>query len=477
MLLPCDLVCDVPGETFLESYLTSLASLGGVGTASRDDLGTSVPKIIGLGGERSGRRGGLSVWYCTANREESVKGEECDFMATAKLDPEHDVPIRKRSLDPEISRGTLRKLVWAMPMSSLMDECEENKSWHVRQSLLNQYGCVKCLTQFRDAHIYLFPYWVKDFARLNEEFESVSEDLIGTWAKAEWRKPSYRARLGAWKIFGEKKEDTERGKTEDIPIEEEIDILSLSSTRTTRHASSQTSRLKRTTQLASRVHSGSDPDDPGILYPKAPDENASDSGPPPLVPPILSYIHPAAPTAPLLRRIDTTSLLLSVSLLLAKIPSIDESPNGKLTPTTSPFAHTSKVAATAMVAPRTTITRSDCLIGENASVASQCVIKTTVIGPSVTVGTGARLTKCLVMESAVIGEKCVLTGTVVGKKAMIGKGCVLQNCEVQDGNAVAEGTEGKDEKFLVGGLEEEMSGEEGAESGADNDEEGFGPTL
>ena len=61
-----------------------------------------------------------------------------------------------------------------------------------------------------------------------------------------------------------------------------------------------------------------------------------------------------------------------------------------------------------------------------------------------------------------IGERCVLSGCVVGKKCTIGKGSKLTDCEVQDGNVVADGTEGKGEKFLVGGLEDDVSGDDTA---------------
>ena len=470
-LLPCDLICDVPGEIFLETYLTTLAGLGGVGTCSGSEFDVSNSKIVGLGGERSGRRGGLSIWYNTINREESVKSEECDFMCTAKLDLEHKAPTPKSHHDSEQPRGTLRKLVWTMPMSELLDKCEEDKSWKIRQSLLGRYGSVKCLTKFRDAHIYLFPYWVKDFARLNEDFESISEDLVGTWAKAEWRKPSYRARFGMHKLFGKSDghKDIQTLTREERPIEEEIDLISLSSTRTTRHPTSPKSTARQTAQLASRVQA--DPGD-SILSPDDEDLTAgADNDSSPLAPPILSYILPSAPSAPLIRRVDTTPLLLSLSLLLAKIPSLDESsPSGKHTSTTSPFAHQSKVAATATIAPQVTITRADTLIDSNTTVASKCVIKSSVLGSSVSIGSGTRLTNCLIMDGATIGDRCVLTGTVVGKKANIGKGCTLTGCEVQDGNVLSDGTDGKKgEKFLVGGLEDEVEGEEGF--GYDGEEE------
>ncbi|KAL9116236.1 MAG: hypothetical protein Q9227_000607 [Pyrenula ochraceoflavens] len=199
-LLPCDLVCDVGGETFLEAWMTHQGGLGGVTDGAEIDV--PGPKLVGLGGERGKRRGGLSVWYSTTGREESVKREECDFNATAKLDnhaPASSIPVK--GSDSSSLAGSVRKLVWASPMDSLREECEENKNqWQIRASFLKRYGNVKCLTQFRDAHIYLFPFWTKEFARLNEDFESVSEDLVGTWAKTDWRKPAYRARFGAQKL-------------------------------------------------------------------------------------------------------------------------------------------------------------------------------------------------------------------------------------------------------------------------------------
>jgi len=450
LLLPCDLICDLPGETFLESYLVSLGGLGGVGVPPGSDFDTARSEIVGLGGERSGRRGGLSIWYNTADREESVKGEECDFMCTTRLDPEHDVPLPPSA--SATSAGIMRKLVWTMPMSELRDQCEEDKSWKIRRSLLIKYGAVKCLTRYRDSHIYLFPYWVKHFARLNEDFESVSEDLVGTWAKSEWRKPGYRARFGAKKLFGGAAEKTGSQGPMGRPIEEEVDLLSLSSTQITTHAPPSRRLAQQTTRLASRVQA--DREDRNLSPDNESEEGREADRVVPLVPPILSYILPSTPDAPLLRRVDTTPLLLSVSLLLAKLPSASEATASK-TPT-SPLAHSAKVHPAATIAPRVTISRSDTLIDSNTSIATQCVIKSSVIGASVSIGLGTRITNCVIMDGASVGEKCVLTGTVVGKKAKIGNKCTLQGCEVQDGNAVSDGTEGKGEKYLIGGLEDEV---------------------
>ena len=72
------------------------------------------------------------------------------------------------------------------------------------------------------------------------------------------------------------------------------------------------------------------------------------------------------------------------------------------------------------------------------------------------------------MDGAQIGEKSVLSGCVIGKKAVVGKGVTLKDCEVADGKDIPENTEAKNEKFLVGGLDEDFGGEI---SGGEEDEE------
>lgn len=469
LLLPCDLVCDVVGETFLAAWMTHLGGLGGV--TDGQDIEVPGPKMVGLGGEKGGRRGGFSVWYNTAGREESVKDEECDFNATAKFDAHegHPSPIRLNAPNSLELHGNIRKLVWATPMDSLQDECEEHENQlQIRTSLIVRYGNVKILTQYRDSHVYFFPYWVKDFAKVNEDFESISEDLVGTWAKAEWRKPSYRARFGAKEVFGRKQKGAQiDGSTiGDQLIEEELDLLALSSTRTSRIQPAKPLESQKTpATLAARV--GTDLDD-SQFTPDSENENES----PPLFPPILAYLHPSDSSAPLIRRVDNPSLLLSVSLLLAKLPSQEESSaSGQ---ESSPLSHPNKIAPSSTIAPRTTVTKNDCLIGDNVAVAEKCVIKESVLGARCVIGEGARLTKCLIMDGAVVQEKCQLHGTIVGKKAVVGKKSTLQNCQVQDGNAVPEGTDAKNENFMIGGFEDEEAGSDIAGTGddggvADND--------
>ena len=455
LLLPCDLTCDVAGECLLESYLTSLAGLAGVSTRSESEYGSSKSHVRSYAAEHNGRKGGLSVWYNTANRDESVKKEECDFMCTTTLNSRNAKPLSKQ----KTMSGHMRNLVWTLPMSELNERCEEDKAWKVRQSLMRKHGSVKCMTQYRDAHIYFFPRWIKDFARLNEDFESVSEDLVGTWAKTDWRRPGYRARYRVQDIFSDPSQlyDQIAGQQ---PIEDEIDLLSLSSTQIPHKISMSSQPQSQTAKLASRVHA----DPSASILSDTSANSPTTSSTIPSVPPILAYVLPSNPTAALVRRVDTTPLLLSVSLLLAKVTSIDEVTASKST--TSPFAHAQKVSNTATIAPRVTISRSDTLIGANATIATQCVVKNSVIGANVELGQGCRVTGCVIMDGSSIGEKSVLTGTVVGKRCKIGKQAVLTGCEVQDANVLGEGTEGKGEKYLVGGLEDDN------ESIAEDGEEG-----
>ena len=453
LLLPCDLICDISGDILLESYLTSMAGIAGTGASDDDSTSRKSRNNFALGAEASGRRGGLSVWYNTVNREESVKKEECDFMATVPLDPQHSTPVQKIAGLPN---GSLRKLVLTTPMSELLEDVEENKSWKVRQSLLREYGAVKCMTQYRDSHIYFFPYWVKDFAATNQSFESVSEDLVGAWAKSEWRKQAYRTRIGATTIFKAKpgivNSDSDYRAPPTDSIEDGIDLLSLSSTQITQPGPRAT-QLKATCPMsfASRVQ-GINPEDSIISTTTDNSSTNNDTDNPPTIPyfpPILSYILPSTPTAPLVRRVDSTPLLLSVSILLAKLPPSDQ-------PNATPLSHPSKIHQTSQPAQgvRVNVSTIDSLVASNTTLSQYCNVKQSCIGSNCFIGPGARIQGCVIMDGAWIGEKAVLSGSVIGKKARIEKGVVLKDCEVQDEKHVPEGTEAKGEKMLVGGLED-----------------------
>lgn len=446
LLLPCDLICDIPGESLLEAWMVSQSALGG--STVRDGRHTYGPRSVGMGGEQGGRRGGLGVYYPTQGREDSVKGEVTDFVATTPLEQD-EAPAVSHPLDgPASIRFGLSKLVLSMPMDTLKEKLEEDKGLLIRHSLVKKHAQVKMLSSYRDAHIYVFPHWVKDMARLNEKFESVSEDLVGWWAKSEWQ-AGLGDKLRLREIFEPtKQEDGENTNYDGPAIEEEIDLKAMSTTKAGAGASRDTTAPGSVPELApSRTNSS--------LEAAAKESSMKDL----IVPPMLAYVHSSMPSAPLLRRIDNSAILLSITLRLAKLESIEEV--GRTA--SSPFAHNQKVAYPAGIAQRCTVTKADCLLAENVTVEEKCVIKESVIGANCHIASGARLTRCLVMDGAVIGERCQLTGCIVGRRCKIGRESVLKDCEVQDGNVVEEETDAKNEKFMIfEGLDE------------DDDEEGEG---
>ncbi|GIK04938.1 hypothetical protein Aspvir_009037 [Aspergillus viridinutans] len=463
LLLPCDLICDLPGESLLEAWMVTQSALGG--STISGGWNSNGPKSIGMGGEQGGRRGGLGVYYQTRGREESVKGEVTDFVATTSLEQEEAPAVSHNSDGPVSIRYGLSKLVLSIPMDTLKERMEEQKGLLIRHSLVKKHAQVKMLTTYRDAHIYVFPYWVKEMALLNEKFESVGEDLVGWWAKAEWQK-GLAEKLRLREIFEpEGRGAAESGSLDGEHIEEEIDLKAMSTTKagagTSRDALSDDP--SETVQFASRVkRSGTE------LSTASPEPSKGKL----TVPPLLAYVHSSLPSAPLVRRVDTSALLLSVSLRLAKLESIEEV--GRIA--ASPFAHNQKVAYPAGVAQRCTVTKADCLLADNVTVEEKCVIKESVIGANCHIASGARLTRCLIMDGAVIGERCQLTGCIVGRRSQIGRESVLKDCEIQDGNIVPEETDAKNEKFMVfeGLDDEDGEGMDVSEEFSDgNDELGF----
>ena len=446
LLLPCDLICDIPGESLLEAWMVAQSALGGSSTL-RDGRNTHGPITSGMGGETGGRRGGLAVYYQTKGREESVKGEVTDFAAVSPLDQDEAPAVSHPLEGPASLRFGLSKLVLSVPMDTLKEKIEEDKGFLIRHSLMKQHARVKMLSSYRDSHIYIFPYWAKLYALSNEKFESVSEDLVGWWAKSEWQK-GLADKLKLREIFEPESDQTgDSGSYDGENLEEEIDLKAMSTTK----AGAGTSRDETAAELASRVKSG---------------ESALKASEKLTVPPVLAYVHSSQPSAPMIRRIDSSALLLSVSLRLAKLESVEEV--GRVA--ASPFAHNHKIAYPSGIAQRCTVTKADCLLAQNVTVEEKCVIKESVIGTNCHIASGARLTRCLVMDGAVVGERCQLTGCIIGRRSKIGRESVLKDCEVQDGNVVEDETDAKNEKFMIfEGLDDE--GDDGMDVSGDFDDD------
>ncbi|KAL2015153.1 hypothetical protein VTK56DRAFT_6196 [Thermocarpiscus australiensis] len=415
LVLPCDLVCELGADKLLQAWMVKSATL--------EDL---------LGDARSPhgpRSGGLSVWYQTKTAT-PVKGEETDFMATVPL-PSSSVLPAKGSLFPH-----MEKLVYSMPTDSLKDLMQEKKGFPVRHGLLRKHPRVRMLTTHRDAHLYIFPHWVMQFIKENERLESIGEDVIGWWAKAAWQQ-GLSSKLGLDKILGNPDGDSEK---EDHAISRDNSTKKLGVVESTPHDEPNTVVSIKNNGDGSQGEEG---EQASSSPPKKPDET-----PAVVVPPMLAYIHPSQPSssAPLIRRVDTTQLLLQISLQLAKLPSLEEA--SEAAAAVSPFAHPRKVAYPEGVRPRTTITQHDSLLADNVTVQERAVVRESVVGAGCQIGEGARLTQCLLMDGAVVGRGCRLTRCVLGRRSEVGEGCVLTECEVQENLLVEPRTEAKDEKFM-----------------------------
>jgi len=415
IVLPCDIVCELDGTALLETWMVNQAGLGGASGGLRET--GRIP--MSVGGEKLGRRGGLGVWYQTKG-EGSKKGEETDFIATTPLPPPV-VPPPSDSLRPHLAN-----LVYTVPTDTLKDITEENKGLPVRHSLIRKHGRIKMLTTYRDAHIYFFPFWTIDMIRKNEKFESIAEDVLGWWAKAGWQ-DGLGDKLGLGStLTGEESSD---GSAEGSQVpDDEVDVSTMSSTWVN-HPEDIAA-----TNLASRVRNSSLPSHvKSSLIPQ----------PKLKVPSILAYVQPPAPSAPLIRRVDTAHLLLTVSLRLAKLPSIEEV--GK--EAASPFAHPAKIAHRDTIPLRCRVEAENSLLAENVIVQEKCNIKESVIGSNCKIGEGARLLRCLLMEGAEVGNNVQLTDCILGRRCRIEGGAskgedktVLWECEVQDGQVVEWGS-------------------------------------
>jgi Nucleoside-diphosphate-sugar pyrophosphorylase involved in lipopolysaccharide biosynthesis/translation initiation factor 2B, gamma/epsilon subunits (eIF-2Bgamma/eIF-2Bepsilon) len=276
-------------------------------------------------------------------------------------------------------------------MDTVKRNLERDKGFLLRHSFAKRQATqAKMLTGYRDAHLYIFPYWVKDLARRQERLVSISEDLIGLWAKSAWQRGLYK-KLGMDTCLSQKKE---------------------------KHGEHDYRELSTITH-------------------QPPRNDISE------VPPLQAYLHTGS--TPLVSRVDTPALLLSTSLRLAKLESIEEIDHAVTQP---PFAHDRKIASPEYVASDCFISKTDCLLGSNVIVERHSVIKESCIGPNSKICSGARITRCVILDNVVIGERCVLTGCVVGSGSYVGNDSVLRDCEVQEGNVVTEQTEAKNEQFM-----------------------------
>lgn len=418
VVLPCDLISELDGSSLLHVWFTSQSGLGDA-FAVQKNASHSTP-----GGEQSDRRGGLGVYYPAKNIEGvSVKKEEHDLLATTSLTPP-TVPPRQGSLRPNVEQ-----VVMSMPAANVDDVLDPDGDLPIRHSLLQKHGRVKLKSTHKDAHVYFFAHWVLQMMQ-NPDLDTVSEDVIGWWAKAQWQ-PGLADKLGLRPILATDT-STPIPDTDDRlaqkQLDGEIDLQEMSST-----SSAPAPSASHPTTPASRVSTAA--------------ETAHTQTPHLPIPPLYAYIQPI-PTdtcpQPLIHRADTTAHLLNISLHLAK-----QSPNE------SPQSHATKNLSATKMGPQSRVNEPDSLIAENVAIDARVSIRESVVGSGSSIASGARLTRCVVMENVSVGPNVTLTGCVLGKGCSIPGGDVkdkdktrLTDCEVQNGFVVEWGTEAKGREFV-----------------------------
>ncbi|KAL9103865.1 MAG: hypothetical protein Q9163_001143 [Psora crenata] len=412
LVLPCDIVCELAGEMIIDSWMLQQSSLGGSPSSA---LAGPISKFRSTD-NRGARKGGLGIWFET-KAEDSPKATETDFIITTPL-PQPAAPPPSGSLRPHIS-----KLLYATTTDTLHDIVEEKGGLPIRNSLIKRHGKVRMLSTCRAAHVYVFPRWVMNMIQQNEQLDSISEDVVGWWAKAGWQDGlAQRLHIDeALDPTNPKPKMNGEANANDSALCEEVDLNHLTSTR------------------------------PSLLSQSATINKNS------FAPPMLSYIHPH-PSSLLIRRVDTPAILLSTSLHLASLPpSFD--PPADTTPTS--LSHPNKISTDrSLIASHTTVHAPSTLIAPNTSVAAHCIIKSSCIGANCVIQEGAKITGSLLMDGVQVEAKAQLQGCILGRRCVIGKGAKLDGCEVQEGFKIEDGTIGsKGEKFCVfEGLEGGLGG-------------------
>ncbi|KIW04778.1 uncharacterized protein PV09_03967 [Verruconis gallopava] len=452
IVLPCDLVCELDGLSLLEEWMVLEGGLGAA-TGGLSPHGREMP--MGVGGEKRGRRGGLSVWYET-KVDGNMKKEETDFLASTPL-PKAKVPPPQGSIRKDISQ-----VVLTMPTDTLKDIQEAKEgNFALRHSLLKKFGRLKLHTTTRDAHVYLFPYWVLQMLKKNETFDSLSEDALGWWAKACWQ-DGLGDKLGLRDVLQPSNTTDMQLSTGELnPLLDEVDLSTYITTTTTPTTEADT---VRTVSLASRVQNPS--------FPTESSSTIFESKPRLVIPPLLAYVQPSSANEPLIRRVDTEDQLLNVSLRLARLPALDD----KTVAAHSPYSFDSKIHPQITIPKQSHIDTATTLIAANTTLSERVAIKESVVGANCSIGMGSKLTRCLLMDGVVIGDFCSLTGCIIGPRAKITGGpkedrnkTDLKNVKVMGGMVVEWGTVAEGRVIGGGDLldEEGLDGISGAEGDDD----------
>lgn len=409
IVLPCDLVSELPGTALLREWMMHQAAFGGAAGGVDKDSGKTLP--VSVGGEMMGRRGGLGVWYDTTGPNK-IAGEETDFIIT--------VAGSEAAACTSPNRRRLPEVVYAMPTDALNDKVDEKNPLRIQYRLLEKYGRLKIRGNVRDSHIYIFPFWALEYMQ-HDKFESIGEDVLGWWAKATWQN-GLAEKLRLNEILGPD-ELHESGEFKNLSAnaydEKDCNVADYSTTRTL---------TSLPTAKQSSIPAVEEPD-PDLV-----------------VPPILAYLHEAT-DARLVRRVDTRAALLAASLHVARLPDARSlAPDERA----SPLAFESKAlpsGAVSGIAKQARVEERTCLVAATASAADNCNVKESVVGARCEIGGGARVVRCVLMDDVVVGENVSISGCVLGPGSRLVGGARasraktdLRDCDVEAGFEVPWGS-------------------------------------
>ncbi|CAZ86116.1 unnamed protein product [Tuber melanosporum] len=417
-VLPCDLVTTMDSQEVMEMWMVEQAGFD-------SDMGRR-PRLSKKAGDADdGRRGGLGIWYETRG-EGATKGMETDFIAVVPR------PTENQSTSKCRSKGTVSRLLFNMPTHMLKGD-DVSSEFPIRRSLLEKHPKPHLYTTRRDSGIYFFPYWVLKFIEENPKMASLREDVVPWLAKCCWQNRRLADKLGLLDILvGSEEEDD----LEEIDVGERYDVGSMSTNRVRKlekpknepaaEPGSETSRAIRARMLAKA---------------EVP------------IPEVTAYLPSQSKL--FIRRVDTTHLYLFTCLYLAKSDPQTATAQVKIDPSAS-IDHKAIVSA------------FDCLIADKVSIGEKANIKRSVLGSGVSIGRGARLIGCVLMDGASVAEGAKLEGCTVGRKAIVGVKANLKDCEIAENFVVDEGTEAKNERFvLFTGLDADASDASGQDSDGD----------
>ncbi|KAK6497485.1 hypothetical protein TWF481_011892 [Arthrobotrys musiformis] len=429
MVLSCDTICEIPATTLIKEWML-------------------LPETVG------DNKGALGVWY-EVRKEKGVERDSIITGPISRYDLESHLRTTEARTDPTTELTYL--------LQNFGSRTDDGKGdIEIRRSLFKHHPKVLYHTLYRDAHIYIFPHWSLQFIRSNprNKLKSIKDDVLTWWAKAGWQGSGLQAHnLGILDILSG--DDGDDGRKSDslsmtsyhddevteADVEKFLGLPSMGeSMQSTTQGPASRSRKEINTRgwfpTKNRVPS---PDDSPISDSssekvfkkiKKPAYNGLFCPGIAVFKPQMS-ITPLA-TSPLIRRVDTLPLYLSTCLELARNPIINTKP----------------IHPSAVIDAKSNVSNIDSMVNAGTKIEEKVLVKRTVIGKNVKIGTSAKIQGCVILDGATIGPGCKLEGCIIGRNANIGGGSSLTSCQVVEDVFLRDGTVEKNKLIKESSLPE-----------------------